>query len=108
MEKQIHKIGTPDYKKIYIDILKKKYPEKAERCTVILQKEQLTSLDVVHLNEIIFGKESAVKNQAHKSYDTEAIHEILNYQSKNSLSNSQLARHFRISRNTVAKWKKNT
>ena len=106
MEKQIHQISPPNYKEIYLDILKKKYPEKLDRCMPILQKSNLNSLDVVHLNEIIFGKETTIKSQVHKSYDPETITEILNYQNKNRLSDSQLAKHFRISRNTVAKWKK--
>ncbi|WP_080777846.1 hypothetical protein [Chryseobacterium phocaeense] len=105
MDKEIQKINSPDYKKIYQDILRKKYPEKTEACTTILKKKQLTSMDVVLLNEIIFGKESII-NQPHKSYDCNTIHEILNFQIKNQLNNSQLAKHFKLSRNTILKWKK--
>lgn len=107
MEKEIHQINSPNYKEIYQDILRKKYPEKTDACKTILKKKQLTSLDVVLLNEIIFGQESTMTNQPHKSYDIVTITEILSYQKKNQLNNSQLARHFKLSRNTISKWKKN-
>ncbi|KXH82796.1 hypothetical protein [Chryseobacterium kwangjuense] len=107
MEKEIQPINSPDYKKIYQDILRIKYPEKTEACKNILKKRHLTSMDVVLLNEIIFGKESIISNQPHKSYDCDTIHEILNFQIKNQLNNSQLAKHFKLSRNTILKWKKN-
>jgi hypothetical protein len=31
---------------------------------------------------------------------------MLDYQKKNKLTNSQLAKHFKLSRNTVTKWKR--
>lgn len=44
-------------------------------------------------------------NQKYRSYDKATIIEILNYQKKNSLNNTQLSNHFKLSRNTVTKWK---
>lgn len=99
----------PDYKRIYQDILDKKYPDKKEECKVLLGKKELTLLDIIRLNEKIFGtadKENETFNQQHRSYDRQAITEILDYQKKNKLNNSQLANHFKLSRNTVAKWRK--
>ena len=34
------------------------------------------------------------------------ILEILQYQKNNNLNNNQLADHFKLSRNTITKWKK--
>ncbi|WP_335617687.1 helix-turn-helix domain-containing protein [Chryseobacterium glaciei] len=105
----MQKIGSPDYKKIYNDIIARKYPEKREQCNPILSKQELSFLDIIKLNSLLFdvkNKEISLSNQRHKSYDISAIHEILEYQIKNKLNNSQLSIHFQLSRNTIAKWKK--
>ncbi|RKE72032.1 helix-turn-helix domain-containing protein [Chryseobacterium sp. AG363] len=95
----------PDYRKIYQDIIALKYPEKEVRCRDILQNEILSLKDVMKLNSIIFEKLD-IENQKHKSYDKEMIFYILDYQKKNNLNNIQLAAKFKMSRNTVTKWKK--
>lgn len=99
----------PDYKKIYSDLLSKKYPHKSEECSILLNKDDLSILDIINLNKKIFGNqdvEIAKENQKHRSYNKETILQILEYQNKNRLNNTQLANHFHLSRNTVAKWKK--
>lgn len=99
----------PNYKRIYTDLIKKKHPEKEISCKSILKKEKLSALDIIKVNQIIFGstnKDAEADNQKHRSYNKSAIVEILKYQKKNNLNNSQLAIHFKLSRNTVAKWKK--
>ena len=105
MEKQ----GNPDYIKIYTDLIDLKYPEKKYKCQAILSKGSLSSLDVINLERILFKsieKEFDSFNQAHRSYNERTILEILDYQDKNKLNNSEIARHFKLSRNTIAKWKK--
>lgn len=103
-------IENPNYKSIYRDIIRKKYPEKEEKCNFILKKtEELTSIEIIKLNELIFetqDKETDVFNQKHKSYDQQTIMEILEFQKKNKYNNVQLSNHFRLSRNTITKWKK--
>lgn len=98
----------PDYKRIYVDIVNKKYPQKKSECNAILSKESFSALDIIAINKIIFGtdKESNSFNQKHRSYSKIDIIQILDYQQKHKLNNSQLANHFSLSRNTVAKWKK--
>lgn len=108
-EKVIKMITTPNYKKIYIDILDKKYPHKVEICQKILEKKILSALDIITLNKIIFGeqdKETQILNQRHRSYCENTIKEILEYQKKHNLNNTQLALEFKLSRNSVSKWKK--
>ncbi|GEN76383.1 helix-turn-helix domain-containing protein [Chryseobacterium hagamense] len=100
---------TPDYRKIYQDMIRMKYPEKAKLCSSILKKKNIDLLDIMRLNAIITGKSDKQKlqdNQKLKSYDRNTILKILNYQQKHHLNNTQTADHFRLSRNTVAKWKK--
>lgn len=100
---------TPDYKLIYSDILIKKFPHKKEMCEGLLSKETLTALNIIELNTMIFGlPDNQPQNLNHKyrSYGKNDIFIILEYQKKHKINNSQLANHFRISRNTVAKWKK--
>lgn len=99
-----------NYKKIYQDIIEMKFPEKKEQCVCLLNKKALSMLDIIELNQKIFGKsnkQTDIFNQRHKSYDRLAILKILEYQIINNLNNSELARHFQLSRNTITKWKKN-
>ncbi|WP_126653733.1 helix-turn-helix domain-containing protein [Chryseobacterium aureum] len=98
----------PDYRKIYQDIIELKHPEKEANCRNILQNEVLSLKDVMKLNSIIFENviTTSTFNQRHKSYDKEMIFYILDYQKKNKLNNIQLAAKFKMSRNTVTKWKK--
>ena len=108
MDKKIQGI-EPNYKRIYSDILDREFPDKIEKCKTLLQKKKLSVLDILELNQIIFGmadRETERFNQSHRTYNKATILEILDYQQKQRLNNSQLASHFKLSRNTVAKWKK--
>ena len=97
-----------NYQQIFRDILDTKYPEKKKVCIPLLQKENLSAMDIVKINTEIFGisRENETSNQKHRSYHKSDILKILNYQKKHNLNNSQLANYFKLSRNTVAKWKK--
>lgn len=100
---------TPNYKNIYSDIINRKYPHKKKKCKRILEKDQLTFLDVLELDELIFEKKSREMeemNQKYRSYDKSTILEILEYQKKHKLKNTEVANHFKMSRNTIANWKK--
>lgn len=101
---------SPNYKKIFEDIIKYQHPLKADACERILKKESLTGMDVITLNNLIFGSQSNWEsirfNQKHRSYDRQSIVQILDYQKKNNLNNTQIALKYKLSRNTVAKWKK--
>jgi DNA-binding transcriptional regulator YiaG len=100
----------PNYKRIYLDLIEIKFPDQLDQYKALLtHKKELSVLEVVHLNQKIFGEpdqETLQHNQRNRSYDKKAILEILDYQKKNKLNNSQLAQHFRLSRNTVSSWKK--
>lgn len=99
----------PDFKKIYTDILNKKFPEKKEHCEKILGKKLISELDVITLNNIIFGPVSSDimrSNQKHKSYSKSTIIKILEFQKKKGLNNTQLALHYKLSRNTVTRWRR--
>lgn len=100
--------SLPDYKKIYEDIIRKKCPEKYNQCAPLLNKNEISAMDVLSLNEMVFGKtdESQIINRKHKSYDYESIIKILDYQKKNELTNIEISRQFDLSRNTISKWKR--
>ena len=103
------RVIIPNYKRIYEDLLDRKYPHKKEACKAVLAKEKLSSIDVFLLNNLIFDKDirdEHESDQKYRSYDKASILKILQYQKRNNLNNSQLAKHFGLSRNTVAKWKK--
>lgn len=98
---------APNYKQIYLDILNKKFPNKKAECKVILSKSSVSGIDIIAINKIIFGTNEEINsfNRKHRSYSKSDILKILDYQKKNNLNNSQLANHFKLSRNTIAKWK---
>ncbi|RNA61070.1 helix-turn-helix domain-containing protein [Chryseobacterium nematophagum] len=98
-----------DYQRIFMDILNRKFPHKIEECSRLLNKKSLSVLEVIELNKKIFGLEDEATeafNQSHRSYSRSSILQILDFQKKNKLNNSQTAIHFRTSRHTIAKWKK--
>ncbi|MCW1963486.1 helix-turn-helix domain-containing protein [Chryseobacterium viscerum] len=99
----------PDYKQIYTDILEEKFPEKLIDAAIRLKLETLHSaFDILKFNQMIFGEPEYVvgfNNQRLRSYDEESILKILRYQKQNELTNLQLGKQFKISRNTIAKWK---
>ncbi|CAA7196683.1 helix-turn-helix domain-containing protein [Chryseobacterium potabilaquae] len=101
-------IKIVDYKRIFFDILDKKHPEKKEICQELLSKKNLSVLDIIELNKKIFGvpdADTAAFNQGHRAYTRSSILQILDYQKKYRLNNSQVARHFKTSRHTIRKWK---
>ena len=97
-----------NYQLIFKDILDTKFPHKKEDCLPLLENKNLSAIDIMIINKKIFGsnKENEIINQRHRSYSKPDILKILDYQQKHKLNNSQLARHFKLSRNTVSKWKK--
>ncbi|KAA0128663.1 helix-turn-helix domain-containing protein [Chryseobacterium sp. SN22] len=100
---------APDYRKIYEDMIRMKYPDKETLCRSILEKKNIDLFDVIRLNAIITGKNAQEKiqgDQKLKSYDKDTILQILDYQKKHGMNNTALASHFKLSRNTVAKWRK--
>lgn len=103
------KIEGANYKAIYTDLILKKFPEKMEICQPLLKKKTLSTLDAIKINQILFPQSSLDverSNQRHKSYKEKDIKEILKYQEDNCLNITQLALKFKLSRNTVAKWRK--
>jgi DNA-binding helix-hairpin-helix protein with protein kinase domain len=100
---------SPDYKKIYTDIILRKHPEKYNLCSPLLQKKNLSVLDIIKLNALVFSFEdqkTTLFTRKQRSYDESSILEILEYQNRNAYSNTKIGKQFKISRNTIAKWKK--
>ena len=101
--------NKPNYKKIFEDIILEMCPERKSEFTYYLNNDNFSIMEVIDLNQKIFGsedKETSFFNQRHRSYDSETILHILAYQENQKLSNVQLANHFKLSRNTVSKWRK--
>lgn len=101
----MEKYRQPDFKQIYSDIILKKYPHKYDLCEDLLSKNELLALDILMLNTLIFGTSQKNSGQ-YRSYKRTDILKILDYQKENKLNNTQLALHFKLSRNTVTKWRK--
>lgn len=99
----------PNYNRIYSDMIRIRFPEKMVLYQDLLDRKELGVLDVIELNLKLFGKNDihAEKfNQKLRSYDHNSILRILEYQREYQLTNIQLSRHFKLSRNTVTFWKK--
>lgn len=100
----------PDYRKIYTDIINEKFPEKVKDIKIQEKINNIrSSMDVLELNKLIFRdieKKTECKSQKLRSYDKDSVLKILNYQKKHKLTNSNVANHFKMSRNTVAKWRR--
>lgn len=98
----------PNYIRIFTDILDKKYPDKTQRVLPYLSNDNLSNLQILHINQLIFDSDKKHKkgNQKYKTYTKSDIIQILTHQKKHNLNNSEVSEHFKLSRNTVAKWKK--
>lgn len=94
----------PNYQKIYQEIIQKNFPDKLHQTKKLLKKK-MDVLDIIKVSEILNTKNSAA-NQRHKSYDLDSILKILEIQKKNNYTNTVIAEKFKISRNTIAKWRK--
>ncbi|SHG37327.1 transposase [Chryseobacterium sp. OV279] len=99
----------PDFKLIYTDIINEKFPEKINNPVIRNKLNALhTASDILKFNALIFGQATysiECKSQRLRSYDEPSVREILNYQKKNRLTNTETANHFKTSRNTIARWK---
>lgn len=97
----------PDYKKIFTDLIERKYPDKKTLCSSYLNKKELTQFDVMELTKIINHQNKHINkfNQKRKSYNHKSIQKILEYQKAYNLTDTETARHFKMSRNTIKKWK---
>lgn len=93
--------NQPNYKAIYKDIITKQFPEKSEILNVFLAKDSVSSIDVLKINCILFGNSS----NKFKSYKERDIKKILKKQKDNKWTNTETAKYFNLSRNTITVWK---
>lgn len=98
---------NPDYKAIFQDLAQQQFGEDIP-LDIQNRIEHLSShLDVLELNKLIFNQNYSSKETAQmKAYDKASIEKILQTQEKDSLSNREIALMFHLSRNTIAKWRK--
>jgi response regulator of citrate/malate metabolism len=99
----------PNYTKIYQDMLKAKDPEKLKDPKIQrLIKNLKTTEDVLNFNDLVFkqSRESSQNNQKLKTYDKKTMLKLLEYQQKHNLSTNYMSKKYKISRTTIAKWKK--
>lgn len=100
----------PDFQKIYGEIIELFHPEKKEECTYYLNRTDWSSMDVITVTNILFAEKSSKEvlafNQKHRAYDEKTIIKILRYQKQYKLNDTQASMHFKLSRNTLLKWKR--
>lgn len=101
-------INRPNYKLIFLDLIRKRHPTKLKDFEPYLKKDVFSTLDVIKINKLLTSNEckrTKQFNQQLRSFKEKEIIEILKYQKRNHLNNVQLAQRFKLSRNTVSKWK---
>lgn len=101
--------NMPNYKNIYTNLIRKKFPDR-EDILELMNKKTLTSLDIIQIDRQLHSP-SEIKdvysiNQKFRSYDKNAILQILDHQKKHNYTNTLVAKEFGLSRNTIGKWKK--
>lgn len=103
-------MNRPNYQQIYTDIITMNYPHLFPKCKHLLRKKNLSDLEILELNQIIFGTSKPVTQNSnpnkYKSYNKSTVLNILQFQKDNRYNNAQLSEHFNISKNTIQKWKK--
>ncbi len=95
---------TPNYSALYFDLataLGKTLSESERNRIAHIHK----SVDILQVNELLFGSSISKETQQMRTYKQEDRDYILAYQKKEKLNNIQTANHFKMSRNTIAKWK---
>lgn len=73
----------PNYNRIYRDVITQKYPDKMGECVMLLNKQQLSIMDILELNKKIFGSsvdDNRSINQRLRSYKKTDILKILDFQ----------------------------
>lgn len=96
----------PDYGKIFTDIIAFKFPERSEEFKARLNRD-LSVFEVVSINNKLFGEKKSQQitlEHRYRAYDKQTILRILQFKRDQKLNNSQLARHYSISRNTIKRW----
>ncbi len=105
MDQQTSRIN-PNYHRIYRDLIASKFPDRVEEFRSFLLKDVLSAIDIITINQRLFGVSEETNNQRLRSYSPNDILQILEYQKKSKMNNSELAAHYKLSRNTISKWKK--
>lgn len=99
----------PNYDKIYKSIIIKLGLYGKKEITYLLNKKDKSVLDILKLNELLFGiqtKEAKKLNHKYRAYDEKTVRYILDYQKHKKLTNKKVAELFGISRTTITKWHK--
>ena len=97
----------PNYKVIFQDLAKKQFGENIPKDIQSRIEHLQNHLDILELNKLIFNLSYSSKETSKmKAYDRASIQRVLQTQAEEKLSNHSLALMFHLSRNTVAKWKK--
>ena len=105
-----------NYKTLYLDFLKDnewltEHIKQSLINTIKSEDEFISFRKLYTLNReieenIIPLSTNRVKSETLNCYDKNYIRHILLYQIKNNLSNSEVAKKFKMSRNTLSKWKR--
>lgn len=102
-------IIRPHYSRIYRDLIALKFPNHLHEFQEFIVKDNLTDFEIEELNKRLFKIKSKEQNkllQRYKAYNEKTIMKILRYQKKHQLTNTQVAGHFNVSRNTITSWRK--
>ncbi|CAM3840251.1 transposase [Flavobacterium branchiophilum] len=97
----------PNYYQLYSDMFDEKIISNLKKDLSFLKKENVSNLDIINFDQEInlHSKSHNFENQKLRSYDENSITKVLSYQKEYALTDYQTSLHFKISRNTLRKWR---
>lgn len=97
----------PNYTRIYLDLIKYKNKENLVSEALVEKIKNIKFVnDVLEIEKELFKNDNLEYNQKLKCYDETTVKGFLRYQKANNMTNVELSDQYKISRNTIAKWKK--
>lgn len=97
----------PNYTRIYLDLIKYKNKEQTVSKALIDKINNIRIVkDILDIEKELFKNEDLEYNQKLKCYDESTVKVLLDHQKANNLTNVEIGNKYKISRNTIAKWKK--
>ena len=99
-----------NYKEIYLNLIKEKFPEKLNDSKVKYRLDYLNSaINILEFNDLLFNNGDRIHNKIDsrlRSYTQDEIIRILKYQERFKKSNTDIVNKYGMSRATLNSWKK--
>ncbi|MCD9855717.1 hypothetical protein LUD75_13420 [Epilithonimonas sp. JDS] len=97
----------PNYTKIYLDLIKFRKKDDVISDSLLEKINNIKIVkDVLEIERELFKNDNSAYNQKLRCYDEKTVKSILEHQRLNKITNTELGQKYKVSRNTIAKWRK--